>query len=183
MQAFSENVATFSGTASKWAQRAANAYAAQTGHELFSMDISAAFLKGMTFAEIAKLTGYPLRSVQFDFPNKDAWLLQQLPGMDDFDNHVEVVDLIKALWGLNDAPRAFGLRLKQTLRSINYVQGVMDPQIWRKFKQNSEASRIDPLRFSPQSKRDDQPSGLVAEDGRCVRTAAQQSWWTAAQKS
>eukprot|EP00975_Prorocentrum_lima_P030600 6419426-Prorocentrum_lima.AAC.1 len=68
MQAFEEHIETYSGTATKWAQRAVNAFAAQTGYTLSSMDISAAFLKGMTFKEIAKETGDTLRSVQFDFP-------------------------------------------------------------------------------------------------------------------
>ena len=85
MQAFTENIKTYSGTATKWAQRAINSHAAQMDYTLFSMDISAAFLKGMTFKETADLTGEPLRSVQFDFPAADAWLLRQLPGMADFD--------------------------------------------------------------------------------------------------
>eukprot|EP00975_Prorocentrum_lima_P045193 9466014-Prorocentrum_lima.AAC.1 len=62
MQAYTENIKTFSGTATKWAQRVVNAYAAQTGYTLFSVDISAAFLKDMTFKEIAKETGDTLRS-------------------------------------------------------------------------------------------------------------------------
>ena len=65
-QAFEENIKTYSGTAAKWSQRAVNAHAAQMQYTLFSMDISAAFLKGMTYKEIAKVTGDPLRSVQFD---------------------------------------------------------------------------------------------------------------------
>eukprot|EP00975_Prorocentrum_lima_P029624 6218779-Prorocentrum_lima.AAC.1 len=40
------------------------------------MDISAAFLKGMTFQEIASEAGDNLRSVQFDFPPADAWIFQ-----------------------------------------------------------------------------------------------------------
>ena len=95
------------------------------------MDISAAFLKGMTFEEIAAVTGEPLRSVQFEVPPRDAWLVQQLPGMADFDHQSEVLDLIKALWGLKDTPRAFSLRLQRTLKHLGYVQGIMDPQIWR----------------------------------------------------
>ena len=98
------------------------------------MDISAAFLKGMTYENIAQLTGEPMRSVQFDFPQQDAWLLQQLPGMKDFDNNYEVLDLIKALWGLKDAPRAFGLKLQETLKSCGFVQGQIDRQLWRRFK-------------------------------------------------
>eukprot|EP00975_Prorocentrum_lima_P044537 9333225-Prorocentrum_lima.AAC.1 len=71
MQAYTENIKTYSGTATKWAQRAVNACAAQMNHTLLSMDISAAFLKGMTFREIASEAGDNLRSVQFDFPAAD----------------------------------------------------------------------------------------------------------------
>ena len=41
--------------------------------------------------------------------------LQELPGMASIDYHTEVLDLVKALWGLKDAPRAFGLKLAETL--------------------------------------------------------------------
>ena len=71
--------------------------------------------------------------MQFDFPAADAWLLRQLPGMADFDINTEILDLIKAMWGLKDAPRAFTMRLSATLRAAGYAQGVMDPQVWRKF--------------------------------------------------
>eukprot|EP00975_Prorocentrum_lima_P002291 500281-Prorocentrum_lima.AAC.1 len=71
MLAYTKNIKTYSGTATKWAQRAVNAFAAQNNYMLFSMDISAAFLKGMTFKEIASETGDTLRSVQFDFPPAD----------------------------------------------------------------------------------------------------------------
>eukprot|EP00975_Prorocentrum_lima_P069314 12925670-Prorocentrum_lima.AAC.1 len=49
MQAYAENINTFGGTATKWAQRAVSAYAAQTSYTLFSMDMSAAFLEGHDF--------------------------------------------------------------------------------------------------------------------------------------
>ena len=52
---------------------------------LFSIDIYAAFFKGLTFVEFAKETGDPLRAVQFDFPQSDAWLLRRRPGMVDYD--------------------------------------------------------------------------------------------------
>eukprot|EP00975_Prorocentrum_lima_P013336 2831850-Prorocentrum_lima.AAC.1 len=67
------------------------------------MDISAAFLEGMTFKEIAKETGDTLRSVQFDFPPGDVWILRKLPGMEDYDGSLEILDLLKARWGLKDA--------------------------------------------------------------------------------
>ena len=59
MQAFAEHIKTYSEAATKWAQRAINGHAAQMGHTLFSIGISAAFLKGMAFKEIAQLTGDP----------------------------------------------------------------------------------------------------------------------------
>ena len=68
IQASSENVTTYSGTASKWGQRLNNQHAAQLQHQLFPMDVSAAFLKGLTYEKIAALTGASLRSVQLDFP-------------------------------------------------------------------------------------------------------------------
>eukprot|EP00975_Prorocentrum_lima_P016601 3520426-Prorocentrum_lima.AAC.1 len=82
------------------------------------MDISAAFLKGMTFQEIASETGDNLLSVQFDFPAADIWILRKLPGMEDYGNSVEILDLLKAMWGLKDAPRAFGMRLSRSLQEI-----------------------------------------------------------------
>eukprot|EP00975_Prorocentrum_lima_P026957 5669632-Prorocentrum_lima.AAC.1 len=74
------------------------------------MDISAAFLKGMTFKEIAKEIGDTVRSIQFDLPPGDVWILRTLPGMEDYDGSLEILDLLKAMWGLKDAPRAFSMR-------------------------------------------------------------------------
>ncbi len=59
----------------------------------------AALLQGLTCEEIANETGYPLRQVQFDCPQKDAWLLHYLPGMEDYDHQLDIMDLVKARWG------------------------------------------------------------------------------------
>eukprot|EP00975_Prorocentrum_lima_P058068 12180059-Prorocentrum_lima.AAC.1 len=75
------------------------------------MYISAAFLKGMTFKEIASETGDTMRSVQFDFPPAGVWIMRKLPGMEDYGSSLEIPDLLKAMWRLKDAPRAFGMRL------------------------------------------------------------------------
>ena len=57
MQAYDEKIQTYSGTASRWAKRLVNQHAVQYECELFSMDISAAFLKGITYEKISQLTG------------------------------------------------------------------------------------------------------------------------------
>ena len=67
--------------ATKSGQSMINGFAAQQGYTLFSMDISAAFLKGLTFQQISELTGQPLRSVQFKVPGNSVHLLRRLPGM------------------------------------------------------------------------------------------------------
>jgi len=116
LQGYQENIETFSGTATKSAQRIVNGTAAQHGCVLFSMDISAAFLKGLTFKEIAELTGKPLRRVQFQMPANCIHLLRKLPGLADLSPLTEILELLRAIWGLKDAPRAFGMRRDQTLR-------------------------------------------------------------------
>ena len=54
MQAYAEQIKTYSGTATKWAQRAVNARAAQEQHTLFSFDISAAFFERNDFCRHCK---------------------------------------------------------------------------------------------------------------------------------
>eukprot|EP00975_Prorocentrum_lima_P044706 9363769-Prorocentrum_lima.AAC.1 len=62
------------------------------------MDISAAFLKGITFKEIASETGDSLRSVQFDLPPADVGILRKRTGMEDYDKFLEMLDSLKAMW-------------------------------------------------------------------------------------
>jgi len=138
LQAYQENISTYSGTSTKAAQRLVNGHAAQNEYPIFSMDISAAFLKGMTFEEIARETGQPLRSVQFKMPADSIPLLKQLEGMHDFNPIVEVLDFLKAMWGLKDAPRAFGLRRDRVFKEFGATPTVRDPNLWYKtIRQNT----------------------------------------------
>ena len=55
---------TFAGTASRCGQRVVNTVAAQNDQfEIWSFDVSQAFAKGLTFGQLAELTGTPLRQV------------------------------------------------------------------------------------------------------------------------
>ena len=56
-------LATFSGTASRFGQRMINVLAASMGWTLWSADAGCVFLRGLTFEEIAKMSGEPLRRV------------------------------------------------------------------------------------------------------------------------
>ena len=92
----------------------------------------------MTFQEIAKRTGTPLRSVQFDFPPKDVHLLRKLPGMADFNHVLEVLDFLKSMWGLNDAPRLFGITRDDSLTKAGLKKTSADSHFWCKHNSKGE---------------------------------------------
>ena len=62
-QACVDRINTYSGTATKWAQRAINAHAAQTGYILLSMGISASFLTGLSYHKNRMAMLWILRSL------------------------------------------------------------------------------------------------------------------------
>ena len=102
----------YAGTASRSGQRIVNSVAAQ--HEdwvLFSFDVSQAFAKGMTFEELARLTGMPLRAVEFDLAPEDVQLLKKLKGFEDYNPLKETLQMVKPIYGLKDAPRAWRKKL------------------------------------------------------------------------
>ena len=112
---FSE-LATYAGTASRWGQRIINSVCVNVeGFELFSFDVSVAFAKGMTFQELSELTGEPVRSVQCELAPEDVTMLRTIPGFEDFDPKTEVLDMLKAIYGLKDAPRAWRKKLHLVL--------------------------------------------------------------------
>ena len=138
LQIDEDKVATYSGTANRVSQRIINCQAAQTKTVLFSFDIGAAFLRGVTFQEMAKRTGTPLRSVQFDFPPKDVHILRKLPGMADFNHVLEVLDFLKSMWGLNDAPRLFGITRDDSLTKAGLRKTSADSHFWCKHNEKGE---------------------------------------------
>eukprot|EP00975_Prorocentrum_lima_P020135 4239788-Prorocentrum_lima.AAC.1 len=78
----------------------------------------------MTIQELAKEIGETLLSAKFDFQATDARILRESPGMEDYDNTLDLLDLLKAIWGLQDEPGAFGMRLDRFLRGTGYQQGI-----------------------------------------------------------
>eukprot|EP00975_Prorocentrum_lima_P041620 8744477-Prorocentrum_lima.AAC.1 len=63
--------------------------------------------------------------------------------------HSSAWTFLKAMWGLKDAPRAFGMRLSRSLKEIGYHQWITDKQIWRKFKKDAEPVDEDHCRYNP----------------------------------
>ena len=65
-------------TASRWGQRVVCMAAVQNDWVLYSADVSQAFLKGMSFDEVAKLKGEVKRHVQFETPPGSIPILRML---------------------------------------------------------------------------------------------------------
>ena len=105
-----DSLTTFAGTATRWGQRMICSIAAQYQWRLWSADISMAFLRGLTFEEIAKTSGEPIRSIQFDLPNGANALLQTFDGFSDFNALAETLNMDKPGFGTKDAPWAWGIK-------------------------------------------------------------------------
>ncbi len=69
-------VETYSGTSSRWGQRWVVAQAVQRTWRIISLDIGSAFLKGLTFDEVAQLQGTERRTIHFDLPPGGAAVLR-----------------------------------------------------------------------------------------------------------
>ena len=109
----------------------ANSAAAQEPEwTLFSFDISQAFAKGMDFAETARHTGTPLRAVEFDLHPRDIPILRKLKGFENFDPRTETLRMIKPIYGLKDAPRAWRQKLHQVLTDFGLKQLIAEGEVY-----------------------------------------------------
>ena len=126
-------LSTFSGTTSRWGQRIVVSVAVQRRWSLFSCDVAQAFLRGLSFRELAEMDGEVKRSVQFIVPSGSISLLRALPGFEDFDGATEVLRMLRAGFGLKDAPRAWAKVLKKVLETFGLVACKLDPQVYVKF--------------------------------------------------
>ena len=132
-----QGLETFAGTASRWGQRVVNAVTAQEEEwTLFSFDVSLAFAKGLSFKELSELTGEPLRVVQFELSREDAKILQKIAGFEAFNAEKEVLLMVKAVYGLKDAPRAWRKKLHLLLSTFDLVSLYADPQLYTRHEKN-----------------------------------------------
>ena len=101
------------------------------GWDLATTDISKAFLQGVTYQELAELTGEKMREVNFTLPAYNIPQLQQVPGFADFDPNTEVLHCDKPGTGSVDAPRCFSLKLAEVTRSeeCGMTPTMIDPEL------------------------------------------------------
>ncbi|CAK0888018.1 unnamed protein product, partial [Prorocentrum cordatum] len=127
-----DEVKMFTGTSARWGQRMVNILAAQHQWKLCSGDNSSAILQGMTFEEVVKLLNEPIRDICFESPKGSGELLCEAEGFEGINSILEVLHMEKGGFGLNDAPRLFGLSRDQVLLSIGLRATHADPQLWLK---------------------------------------------------
>ena len=119
-------------TGSRMSQRLLCSEAACRPHWRFvALDISKAFLQGMTYKETARRTGEEERDVCFTLPHAAIRFLKQLEGFESFNEHTEVLRCVKPGTGCKDAPRAFSMKLAEYTRSekIGLKPSMFDPEL------------------------------------------------------
>ena len=124
---------TFASTASRWGQKLIVAVAVQNHWKLLTADVGAAFLRGLTFTELARLTGTPIRRCAFKPPTGYADFIRELPNCQHFDETKHELEMIKPVYGLKDAPRAWRKRLHLAMGEMHAVALRTDTclYVWR----------------------------------------------------
>jgi len=70
---------TYAGTSTRYAQKLLCSEAVRQGWDIATTDISKAFLQGVTYEELAELTGESRREVNFYLPESLISVLQKAP--------------------------------------------------------------------------------------------------------
>eukprot|EP00959_Pyramimonas_sp_CCMP1952_P046991 981064-Pyramimonas_sp.AAC.1 len=92
------------------------------------MDIDKAFLKGLSYEELAHATGEETCMVCFILPPGSAQVLRTLPGLASYDESRHCLRCLKPGTGTKDAPRAFFLKLRTATRSVGLAPTSYDPE-------------------------------------------------------
>ena len=104
------NVPSYALTATRCTQRLVVSVAAQKSWSLWVADVSTAFLRGMDFDELSKITGSEIRDVAFTPPKGSERFFTELPGLKDLNFSTHVLKLLKAVYGLRDAPPCMAVK-------------------------------------------------------------------------
>ena len=97
------------------------------GWTLASTDIPKAFLQGVSYTELAEVTGRPERQVSFELTGQPIFCLRQLPGFEGFNPAREVLRCTKPGTGCRDAPRS--LKLRRSTNAYGLKSTLMDSEL------------------------------------------------------
>ena len=125
-----EGLATFAGTSTRNSQRLVVSEAAIRGWPVTTLDVKKAFLKGISYDELATMTGDQRREVNFELDAESVAVLKTCKGYEDFNPAREVLHMLKPGTGCKDAPRCFSIQLtKATDESFGAKPTTYDPQL------------------------------------------------------
>ena len=136
------DVPSYASTATRWTQRLVVSIAVQRKWSLYIADVSTAFLRGMSFQELANITDSPMREVAFTPPKGSEKYFAELKGFHDLNFSVEVLRLLKAVYGLRDAPRAWRLRLDMELRKLGGTPLPTDSSLYCFYSKSKELEAL-----------------------------------------
>ena len=68
--------------------------------------------------KLGLITGVQQREVCLEITKGSLASVRQLPGMEDFDPNIHVLQMLKGGFGLKDAPRMWRIRLGQVLEQF-----------------------------------------------------------------
>mgnify|MGYP003334422988 CR=1 FL=1 len=125
-----EGLVTFAGTSSRNSQRVVASEAAIRGWPLTTLDVKHACLKGISYDELARVTGESRREVNFELDAESVAVLSTCKGYEDFNPVTEVLHMLKPGTGCKDAPRCFSIQFtKATDESFGARPTTYDPQL------------------------------------------------------
>ena len=113
-----QDLETYAGTSSRASQRVVISEAVCRGWELMTIDVKKAFLKGISYEELSRVSGAPKREVNFDLSSEAVSMLRQCPGYEDFDPRTEVLSMTKPGTGCKDAPKCFAIKLSEATNRV-----------------------------------------------------------------
>ena len=124
-----KDIDRYAGTSARSSQKLLVSEAVLRGWDICTADISKAFSQGVTYEELAKLTGEKQREVNFYLPASNIPLLRKVPGFENFDPVKEVLHCDKPGTGLVDAPLAFSVKLGMVTRDkCGLIPSKIDPE-------------------------------------------------------
>ena len=137
-----EELSNFAGTASRWSQRLIVSTAARYGWTILTADVNTAFLRGLTFEQMSKITGEPLRVVHMSVPTRHAQAFSKYKGFENFKPEIHVLRLLKPVYGLKDAPKAWRMMLHVYLSELQGKQLLVDRQIYMWHDENNKLTML-----------------------------------------
>ena len=101
------------------------------GWTLMTLDISKAFLQGMSYSEIARRTGEPQREVTLTPPRGADAVLRQFSSYADYSEDRYCLRCLKPGTGAVESPKGFGLMLKDKIENDGpaWVATSVDPEL------------------------------------------------------